>query len=92
MCSHVHQIALRWKRFAEEVRAGSLFWNRGTAAPSGRLPFGGVKGSGFGGRGGADAMLALRREVSLLGQSRATPSASPAASRSPPYRPERAKA
>lgn len=64
---------LRWKRFSEEVRAGSLFWNRGTAAPSGRLPFGGIKGSGSGGRGGADALLPLRREVSLLGQSRAAP-------------------
>lgn len=64
---------LRWKRFSEEVRAGSLFWNRGTAAPSGRLPFGGVKASGFGGRGGADALLALRREVSLLGRQREVP-------------------
>lgn len=59
---------LRWKRFAEEVRAGSLFWNRGTSAPSGRMPFGGVKQSGSGGRGGADAMLALRREISMLGR------------------------
>lgn len=64
---------LRWKRFSEEVRAGSLFWNRGTAAPSGRLPFGGIKCSGHGGRGGADAILALRREVSLLGRPRETP-------------------
>ncbi len=64
---------LRWKRFSEEVRAGSLFWNRGTAAPSGRLPFGGVKFSGHGGRGGADALLALRRDVSLLGRQRETP-------------------
>jgi succinylglutamic semialdehyde dehydrogenase len=81
---------LRWKRFSEEVRAGSLFWNRGTAAPSGRLPFGGVKGSGYGGRGGADALLALRREVSLLGQSRATPERLPGSEPlpSPPRRSE----
>lgn len=59
---------LRWKRFAEEVRAGSLFWNRGTSSPSGRMPFGGAKQSGYGGRGGADALLALRREVSMLGR------------------------
>lgn len=64
---------LRWKRFAEEVRAGSLFWNRGTATPSGRLPFGGIKQSGYGGRGGADALLSLRREVSLLGRTSETP-------------------
>lgn len=64
---------LRWKRFSEEVRAGSLFWNRGTAAPSGRLPFGGEKSSGHGGRGGADAIVALRRQVSLLGRQRETP-------------------
>lgn len=84
---------LRWKRFAEEVRAGSLFWNRGTAAPSGRLPFGGVKGSGFGGRGGADALLALRREVSLLGQSRATPERLPGSEpQPPPYRPRESEA
>lgn len=59
---------VRWKRFAEEVRAGALFWNRGTGAPSGLLPFGGVKLSGSGGRGGADAMRPLCREVSLLGR------------------------
>lgn len=58
----------RWRRFCEELRAGSLLWNRGTASPSGRMPFGGVKASGYGGRGGADAMAALRREVSLLGR------------------------
>ncbi|MCS6911999.1 MAG: aldehyde dehydrogenase family protein [Myxococcales bacterium] len=59
---------LRWKRFTEEIRAGALFWNRGTASPSGLLPFGGEKRSGHGARGGADAVLALRREVSLLGR------------------------
>lgn len=59
---------LRWRRFCEEVRVGSLFWNRGTLAPSGRMPFGGIKQSGYGGRGGADAIHALRREVSLLGR------------------------
>ena len=58
----------RWRRFCEEVRAGSLLWNRGTASPSGRMPFGGAKASGYGGRGGADAMAVLRREVSLLGR------------------------
>ena len=62
----------RWRRFSEEVRAGSLLWNRGTASPSGRMPFGGAKQSGYGGRGGADAMLALRREVSLLGRTSET--------------------
>jgi aldehyde dehydrogenase (NAD+) len=59
---------LRWKRFAEEVHAGALFWNRGTVAPSGLLPFGGTKYSGVGGRGGADAIVPLLREVSLLGR------------------------
>lgn len=59
---------LRWRRFTEEVRAGALFWNRGTGGPSGLLPFGGEKLSGYGARGGADAVLALRREVSLLGR------------------------
>lgn len=58
----------RWRRFCEELRAGSLLWNRGTASPSGRMPFGGTKASGYGGRGGADAMTALRREVALLGR------------------------
>lgn len=58
----------RWRRFCEELRAGSLLWNRGTASPSGRMPFGGAKASGYGGRGGADAMTALRREVALLGR------------------------
>ncbi len=62
------QSPLRWKRFAEEVRVGSVMWNRGTSSPSGRMPFGGTKRSGYGGRGGADAVLALRREVSLLGR------------------------
>ncbi len=62
----------RWRRFSEEVRAGSLLWNRGTASPSGRMPFGGAKVSGYGGRGGADAILALRREVSLLGRTSET--------------------
>ncbi len=81
---------LRWKRFSEEVRAGSLFWNRGTAAPSGRLPFGGIKSSGYGGRGGADAVLALRREVSLLGQPRVNPERLPGSEPqpSPPRRSE----
>jgi acyl-CoA reductase-like NAD-dependent aldehyde dehydrogenase len=59
---------LRWRRFTEEVRAGALFWNRGTISPSGLLPFGGEKRSGYGARGGADAILGLRREVSLLGR------------------------
>ena len=63
---------LRWRRFSEEVRAGSLMWNRGTGSPSGRLPFGGEKHSGYGGRGGADAIAVLRREVSLLGRTSTT--------------------
>jgi acyl-CoA reductase-like NAD-dependent aldehyde dehydrogenase len=58
----------RWRRFWQEVRAGSLLWNRGTASPSGRMPFGGARASGGGLLGGADAMTALRREVSLLGR------------------------
>jgi hypothetical protein len=36
------------------------------------MPFGGAKSSGYGGRGGADALLALRREVSLLGRTSET--------------------
>jgi succinylglutamic semialdehyde dehydrogenase len=55
-----------WRRFCEEVRCGAVFWNRNSNAPSGRLPFGGIKHSGAGGRGGADAILSLRREVSVL--------------------------
>jgi acyl-CoA reductase-like NAD-dependent aldehyde dehydrogenase len=58
----------RWRRFCEELRVGSLLWNRGTGSPSGRMPFGGAKASGGGLLGGADAMAALRREVSLLGR------------------------
>jgi succinylglutamic semialdehyde dehydrogenase len=68
---------MRWKRFAEEIRAGALFWNRGTHAPSGLMPFGGEKRSGLGGRGGADAILQLRREVSLLGRTHETVEALP---------------
>lgn len=64
---------LRWRRFCEELRTGALFWNRGTTAPSGRLPFGGYKHSGLGDRAGADAVLAFRREISLLGRTSELP-------------------
>lgn len=52
-------------RCVRELRAGSIMWNLGSTRPSGRLPFGGVRGSGHGGRGGSDAVRTLQREVSL---------------------------
>ncbi len=54
-----------WKRFTREVRVGTVLLNVGTHSISGRLPFGGIKASGQGGRSGADAILALRREISV---------------------------
>jgi succinylglutamic semialdehyde dehydrogenase len=54
-----------WGHFCDAMHAGTLVWNRGTTALSARLPFGGVKASGSGGRGGADALRTLTRGVSL---------------------------
>jgi succinylglutamic semialdehyde dehydrogenase len=35
-----------FERFADELRVGVIHWNRSSAGASGRLPFGGIKGSG----------------------------------------------
>lgn len=54
-----------WQRFSREIQVGTVLLNVGTHSISGRLPFGGVKASGQGGRAGCDATLALRREISV---------------------------
>lgn len=51
----------RWDALSAELRVSNLFWNRGSTAPSGRLPFGGGQGA----PGGALALEALRRQVPL---------------------------
>lgn len=53
------------ERSVRDLRVGSILWNLGTSAASGRLPFGGVRASGHGGRGGSEAVRTLQREVSL---------------------------
>lgn len=52
-----------WDRYAAEIEVGVALHNLGTHSISGRLPFGGIKASGHGGRGGAAAIRALRRQL-----------------------------
>jgi succinylglutamic semialdehyde dehydrogenase len=40
------QSSVSFERFADELRVGVIHWNRSSAGASGRLPFGGIKGSG----------------------------------------------
>lgn len=64
-CNLFTEDSRMWERFTREVEVGTVLLNMGTHSVSGRLPFGGVKASGHGGRAGADAILALRREISI---------------------------
>lgn len=54
-----------WNRFAAEIEVGVALHNLGTHSISGRLPFGGIKASGYGGRGGVGAIRAMRRELAV---------------------------
>ena len=52
----------------------SLFWNRGTSAPSGLMPFGGEKRAAAAAAAAPTPSCGLRREVSLLGAHLRAPS------------------
>jgi succinylglutamic semialdehyde dehydrogenase len=54
-----------WDRYAAEIEVGIALHNLGTHSISGRLPFGGIKASGQGGRAGLDAIRAMRRQLAL---------------------------
>jgi acyl-CoA reductase-like NAD-dependent aldehyde dehydrogenase len=54
-----------WDRYAAGIEVGVALHNVGTHSISGRLPYGGIKASGQGGRGGVAAIRAMRRQLAL---------------------------
>lgn len=54
-----------WQTCADRLEVGNVLQNMGTHSISGRLPFGGIKGSGLGGRAGGEALATLTRTIAM---------------------------